>query len=330
MEAINNYLVVKKEIIEEQRSEGGIILNVPSAFDFADEFTNKSICFAEVMYSNENIPFARAGERIVTNPHKGTKAAMDFEDYTVLTKEQIIAKIDKDGRFIVPENSVMIKMKKSDRESLFSKWIIRDDGSKVQLFIQSPPNKMDANRSEVFVSIGEITQIGENVKGLMEGDKAILDYTVDNFTDNVLYYDDEGDKYIVIEGTSTFHIGDTWAYANRFSPKDNLVSKKNDPDISSPLLGIIRGNKLMARQPYVFIDHRKNVIDKETFSGIIFSEREEIMERQVLSVSEESRNKYGIKEGQKIVVKDEDIFDIKLTDSKIQCILDSDVLMGKI
>lgn len=331
MESLNNYLVVKKEVIEEKRSEGGIILNVSSVFheDFIGEMENRNVCYAEVVFdNNENIPFIKAGERIAINPNKGTRGAMDYEEYTILTGNQVLAKIDKDGKFIVPPSSVMVKIKNEDKEALYTKWIIKDDGSKVQLFLQSEPDQMDSRRSSIFVSTGEIVQVGENVTGLQEGDTAILDYTVDNFTDNVLYYDDEKNKYVVIDAVTTFHTGNTWAYANRDNPRDNLVSKSGDMDISSPLLGVIRNEELIARQPYVFLEHKSNTVETETNSGIKHSYEEDIIQREVLAVSEVSNKKYGIKKGQKIIVDNYDVFDIQLREYKIQAILDSDVFGG--
>lgn len=328
MEAVNNFLVVKKEEIKEEISAGGIILNVSSQFDFGDEFSGKNVCFAEIVYDNPNIPYLKKGDRICMNPLKGTRAAMDYEDYTIITKEQYIAKVDKDGRYIVPPDSLMIKMMREDRDALFSKWIVRNDGTKVQLFLQSEPEKSSDRSSSIYISSGEIVQVGSEVKGINEGDIAILDYTVDNFTDNILYFDDEGNKFIVVDATTTFHSGDHWVYASRNNPRDTLVSKKGDLDIISPVLGIVRNEELIARQPYVFINHLSNVVKKKSTFGITYEEEEEVMERTVLSVSEKSGIKYGIKDGQIIMAKDSDVFDIKIKDYFIQAILDQDVLLS--
>lgn len=327
-ESVNEYLVVKKEIIEEKRSSGGIILNIPSAFDFEDKFSKKNICYAEVIYTNHSIPFVRSGDRIVMNPTKGTKATKDYEDFTVITKDQFIAKIDKSGKFIVPPDSIMIKIKKEDTDNLYSKWIVRNDGTKVQLFIQPEPDKDSDKRSKIYVSLGEIVQTGENIADIEIGDIAILDYTVDNCIDNVLYYDEGGNKFSVIDGTTTFHYHDQWAYATRNNSRDCLVSAKGEMDIVSPLLGIIRNDKLIARSPYVFIEHKDTIVEKTSQFGILFTEQEELLERKILSVSDISNKKYGMKSGQTIVLKDVDMFSISLKDSKIDCVMDIDVMAG--
>jgi co-chaperonin GroES (HSP10) len=327
--ALNNFLVVQKEKIKEEKSSGGIIINVSNQFDFKDTFSKKNVCYAHVIHANPDISFLKVGDKIAMNPNKGTRAAMDFEEYTIITKDQFIAKIEKDGRFVVPPNCVMIKIKKEDTESLYSKWITRDDGTKAQLFIQPEPDKDSDKRSTIYVSFGEVVQTGENVNGVNEGDIAILDYTVDNDMDNILYFDEDKNKYIVIAGNTTFHDGDKWAYGNRINPRDTLVAKSGEMDIISPLLGMIRAGKLIARRPYVFINHEDTKVSRETISGIIYSEDQFVMKRNVLSVSEESTRSFGMKEGQNIVVEDFDIFDIKLPNKDfIQCILDRDILMG--
>ena len=330
MEAANNYLVVKKEIIEEQRSPGGIILNVSSVFDYTEEFSKKNVCKAEVIFANPDIPFLKSGERIVMNPNKGRKAAMDWNDYTVITSDQYIAKIDKDGRYIVPPACIMIKIKEEDIQSLYTRWILRDDGTKVQLFIQPEPNKDSTQRSKIFVSLGEIMQIGSDVKGIEVGDIAILDYTVDNDMDNVLYYDENKDKFIVIIATTVLHDCDEWAYATRRSPNEHdvLVSKVGDIETFSPILGLIRNDKLIARFPYVFINHLPTKVEKVSQLGITYSENEFILEREILSVSDDSKKRYGMKDGQKVLVQDCDIFSVQLKDGKIDCIMDSDIMMS--
>lgn len=334
MQSINNFLLVKKEIKKEERSEGGIILTIPSAFDFGEQFEKRNIIHAEVMYANPKFPFLQAGDRIVLNPNKGQRVPVDYEDFTAILSDQVLAKIDSAGNYFVHPDKVMIKIKKEDSESLYAKWITRNDGSKVQLFIQPEPEQHAANRSQIFVSLGEIMQVGEKVVGqqtyVAPGDIAILDYTVDNFTDNILFYDDDGNKIIVIDGNTTYHENDEWVYASRRHPKDTLVARKGDMITVSPLLGVIRSDiYLIAIQPYVFLEHLPSVVEKVSQSGIMYSEKENIIERKVLSVSLPSRWDLMIDQGHTVVVKDVDVFDVKLKDGKIQCVLEQDILMVK-
>lgn len=328
MEAVNEYLIVKKEVIEEERSKGGIILNVSSVFDFGDRFSKKNVVKAEVVYANHAIPFLKSGERIVVNPNKGAKATMDWEDFTVITKEQYIAKIDKDGKYIVPPDCIMLKIQKEQRDNLYSKWIIRNDGTKVQLFLQPEPDKNSTQRSKIYVSLAEVMQVGDTVSGIYYGDIAILDYTIDNDIDNVLYYDEEDNKYIVVQATTILHTHDEWAYATRNFPKDQKVAKAGDIETMSPILGLIRNEKLVARFPYIFINHESATVQKVSKFGIMWTEQQFVLEREVLSVSDESKKRYGIKEGQSILVQDPDIFLVQLKDSKVDCILDQDVMLG--
>lgn len=326
---MNDFLVVKKEIQKEERSKGGLIINVSSQFDFKDQFSKKNVCYAQVVYSNASVPFLKKGDRIVMNPLKGTRAAMYFEDYTVITKDQFIAKIEPDGRFVVPPECVMVKIRREDTESLYTKWITRHDGTKVQLFIQPEPDKDSDTRSQTFVSFGEIVQVGEAVKGVEDGDIAILDYTVDNDMDNILYYDEDKNKYIVINAVTTFHEKDEWAYATRKNPRDAKICSKGEMNKISSLLGLVRKDRLIARCPYVFVNHEKSKVERKTVSGILYVEDVFVMKRSILAASEESTRRFGMREGQTVVVEDYDVFDIKLSDGKyIQCILDNDILMG--
>lgn len=324
MQSTNDYLFVKKDVIEEKKSAGGIIIS--SVFHHSQDIVHKNICYATVVYDNENIPFIGKGDRIIMNPQKGTNAALEYDDYTVIKKDQFLAKI-VGGKFIVNPDSIMIKINKSDNEALYSKWIVRNDGSKVQLFLRPEPESHSITRSAVFVSMGEVVQCGSNIEGVKEGDISLLDYTVDNFVDNVLYFDEDGNKYIVIEGSTSFHEEDYIIYADRTTPKDTIVYKKGDLNVPSPLLGVIRGEELIARAPYVFVEHQDSEVSKVSNAGIMFTEKLEIMEREILSVSERSSTKYGIGKGQKVLVKDMDIFDVKTPTGTIQCIMDCDVLM---
>lgn len=326
MQSANDFLFVKKDVIEEKKSSGGIIIS--SVFHHKEEIMHKNICYATVVYGNENISFLKQGDRIVMNPQKGTYAALEYDDYTVIKKDQFLAKIDADGKFIVPPDSVMVKIKKEDTDSLYSKWIVRNDGTRVQLFTQPEPSSLLMRKSEIFVSIGEVIQVGGGIENVQEGDLALLDYTVDNFIDNVLYYDGEGNKFIAIDGNTTFHEETLIINADRKHPTETIVYKKGELNAASPLLGIIRGEKLIARNPYVFIEHEGNTVDKVSDVGILYSEKVEISERKILSVSDKSSIKYGMKDGQMIMVEEYNIFDVKTPTGIIQCIIDEDILIG--
>lgn len=329
MEATNNFIAVKKEQISEAKSKGGIILNVSDQFDFGDQFSKKNVIKCEVVYDNPGIPFLKAGDRILVNPQKGSKTVIDGDEFSFITKEQYIAKIEKDGTYVVPPDCVMVKISAEDREKLYTKWVVRNDGSKVQLFIQPDYSNDVTQRSKIFVNVAEVVQIGSSVKGIEIGDTAILDYTIDNDVDNVLYYDDDKNKFIVVQATTILHQYDEWAYATRKSPRDVKVSAKGDIQTVSPILGLIRKDKLIARFPYIFLEHLPTVVKKESaLVGIVYEEHEFILERKILSVSPESEKRYGMKENQKVILQDPDMFDINLGEGKIQAVIDNDVMLG--
>lgn len=341
MQALNNFIILKKEQIEEKKTESGIVI-YSEQFE-KQEFTGRNIEYFRVVSANKKEKFLQTGDKVIINPEIGFDLDLEGQKCRVILMHQYLAKVDEDGNMIVPPRKVMVRIKKEDRESLFSKWIVKDDGQKVQLFITvDAEDKSDERRSSLFVSMGVIEGMGSEVTGIEIGDTALLDYLTDNSDDNIVQFDKNGDKLIIIDAITTFHDKDEWTYANRekvydqkknqWFPKNNrdrLVYKKGDMDEVSPLLGVISGDKLMSRQPYAFIEHLSNEISKVSSAGLLYTEKQQVFRRKLLSADSESIKKYNLNLDEEVLVKDEDVFDVKLENGQtVQCIMDSDILIA--
>lgn len=236
-------------------------------------------------------------------------------------------------------DKVLIRFTNEAKESIFSKWIQRDDGSKVQLFINVDADSGDERKMGLFVQTGIIEDFGKGyyckytgdfmpVKNLQKGDIAIVDYMLCNDESRIFYKDESGDVFWT-NAITTYHEKEEIVYANRRTPRDTIIAKKGDIDVLSALYGVIRGDELIARPPFIFLNHEPNVIQKVTAMHIVYKEEEKVFTRKVLSCSPESTKKYVIENGDEILVRDEDIFSIKLENRKIDCVMDMDVLMGR-
>jgi hypothetical protein len=71
---------------------------------------------------------------------------------------------------------------------------------------------------------------------------------------------------------------------------------------------------------------KKNIIQKISAAGILFEETQEIYERMVLSVSQESSKKYGIQKYNFVMVQNSDTFDIRVADKILTAIDDRDIM----
>jgi len=224
-------------------------------------------------------------------------------------------------------DKIFVRFTNESIESIYrGKEITRDDGSKVRLFLTWVDAKHDEDRkASLFIQTAIVEAVGEDVVGVEVGDTAIVNYDLINLTQNVVYFDDKGITYW-LNGTTTYHNSTLTAYANRQSSRDQIVYQPGDYEEISLLLGLVRDDKLIARDPYVFIDHESNVIEKTTESGIIYSEVQKYIERRVLAVSDKTNQRHGTKQGDKILMSEKDIFEVRVFDKSIDCIYDIDVI----
>lgn len=227
----------------------------------------------------------------------------------------------------VLKDKLFIRITKENQESVYSKEITRHDGTKTRLYINVPTSTAsDGRQSELTVQTAIIEAVGEDVQWIKKGDTALINYDVCNSPERFLYKDG-ADKIYFIEANTTYHEETLIAYQSRKSRRDQVVYTKGEYDYQSVLLGIIRGDELIANDPYVFIENVSNRISKVSAAGLLYTETQKIFDREVLSVSKSSTEKFGIRKGDIVKLDDYDIFNIKLdSDNSICAVNDIDVL----
>jgi co-chaperonin GroES (HSP10) len=321
-----NCVVVEKEITQEKKSKSGLLIVSSSMFDDFNKNKEDSV-HGYVRQVGEDCAYLKAGDRVVWGKGMHTQYYEEGgKEYIIFKEEKFInARCNPDGTYDVHPEKVLIKITAEEREKLFKKRIKREDGSECDLFLTVEADKDNDRRSTIFVQTGIIMRVGSKIKNVYEGDTAILNYTTDN-NDTIIVGYDNGNKMVVIDGNTTYHDRDEIVFANRRTPKNTIVSKRGDYDNISPLLGVIRNEEIIARMPYVFLSHEKNVIAKVSGAGILYEETQEIYERKVVSISEESMKKYHVKNGDVVMVKDTDTFNIGVGNKTLTAVDDRDIM----
>ncbi len=330
-------LIEKEDVVKEEKTSSGILLlkSDYSLYQFDDDNLRVEEMIQKI---KQNKGIIRSigddcviglvpREKIIYK--KGVEITSIKENDTELAlvdEKDILAKVKEDALTIAPDY-VLIKISKESREALFTKKIRRNDGSVIDLVIQIPPDKDEDKYSQLAVSCGEIMQVGANIQNVQCGDIAILDYKTDNDDTIIVGYEGE-DKLIAVYGQTTRYESDYIIPENRKNKRPQIVWQRGDYEHMSELLGVVRGNQLISRDPYIFLNHENTLIEKATLSGIIYTVDEKILEREILAISEESKKRFGgnIKEGDKVLVDDFDIFTCQLDDRKISCVNDVDIM----
>lgn len=248
-------------------------------------------------------------------------------------------------------DKVLIRFTKENKESIFSKWITKEDGTKVKLFLNVDAGYDDERKSKLFVQTGIVEAVGKGryhnqtgeflpIGDIQVGDIAIVDYNLCNDLSKLFYREENGDDVFWCNAITIFHKKDEVMYASRrlvtdkrskqygksANPRDMMLVKVGDIEELSSIYGIIRDDELIARKPFVFYYHQNNVINKETKMHIVYTETQTTLTRKILACDDRSSNEFGIKKDDSILIKEEDIFDIKLKDSYIQCSNDFDII----
>lgn len=203
-------------------------------------------------------------------------------------------------------NKILVKITKANWNSLFSKYIKTSDGKEVELFTDIQEEQGYEKQFQQNVSIGKIIGTGENVTGIKPGDMAIIDYLVTTSGDSLVGYIN-GDMIVCITAETTYHKEDSPPNMN-----GRNAYVVDDYEEISLLYGVVRDKKLIPRDPYVFLVYEnpnKLTVSKQ---GLMTEEVERICARKVLA----SHDKSICKEGQKIIVKEFDLFE-RTIDSKI-------------
>lgn len=226
-------------------------------------------------------------------------------------------------------DKILVRITKDNRESIYSKEIVMDNGTKSKLFLTISAEQMDERHNSLFVQTGVVEMVSDEVKGVEVGDIAILDYSLCNSMDNFFKSDENGDLYW-LNATTSYHKQTEIAYQTRRSHRDQIIHKRGEIDMISMLLGIIRKDVLIARRPYVFLEHLPTTLIITTLMGIEYGQKQKTLTRKVLAVDEETTKRFSIKNGDMVIVNDPDIFMITYDRKKIDCINDEDCLGVKL
>lgn len=221
--------------------------------------------------------------------------------------------------FIPHPDKVLIKITKQSWDDLFCKWIVRDDGSKCQLFTQLEESEGFDRRYGQNVSTGVIVAVGENITDVYPSDTAILGYLISNDIDCLVGFVN-GDRIVCIDKHTTYH-----AFDSKPQIDGRKAFVKGDFDIVSNLIGVVRNDKLLAFDPYVFLVHKSNLIISVLGNGRIKETVETISEREILSAPGTS----GYSDGDIILVKEEDIFSRNIGGKDISIVMKQDILLKK-
>lgn len=213
-------------------------------------------------------------------------------------------------------DKVLIKTTQKDYEELFYKMIKRDDGSLVRLFTQIEHEEGYEARFQQNLSTGRVIAVGENVKGIFPSDLAILDYLVLNDQDSLVGIIG-GDRTVSLLAHTTYHKED--ALPSITMRKAHI---KGDYDTMSKILGLLRHDKLISLDPYIFLTKEESVIVKVNAMGIEYQEEQFIVERTVLAAFEGS----GYKEGDKVLIKEPDLFFRRINGKEISVCFCKEIL----
>lgn len=219
---------------------------------------------------------------------------------------------------IIPApNRVLIKISKKQIEDLVSKEIVKDDGTKVRLFFEHLHFSEGYDRRfQQNVSVGEVMGVGENVKGVQTGDVVILDYLVSNLIDDLIGYQRDGSQLISIIAHTTYHQNSSVLINGR------RAWAKGDFDHISRILGVVRGDKLIPYDPYVFIEYVSDYLKILNARGEAARSNEVVIDRVVIAAPEGVDYRCG----DRIKIKKDDWFDREVADRKIAICFKSDIL----
>jgi len=220
---------------------------------------------------------------------------------------------------------ILLRITSEHRESIYTKQIVRDDGSKVTLFKTIKVDEIDEAYNSKFVQTATVEKVNPNEKNIQVGDIAIIDYTVCNSSSNFFCKDGDDDLFLV-NANSTYHKETLVVDANRRITKPTIVYYAGDVDELSPILGLIRGGELISNSPYVFLEHEESVIQKVSAFDILYTEEEKTYQRKVISSPIYLNKQIPINKGDILLLDDRDVFPVILNDKKIDCVVDTDVL----
>lgn len=218
-------------------------------------------------------------------------------------------------------NRVLVRLNDKDKEDIFfGRELTRDDGSTVRLItaIDTDPD-MD-RKSKLFRRTGDVLQVGRNVVGIQPGDKAILDYKIDNDDSIEIGHDGIG-KLVAVFAVTEYVNKDITFEASRAIKKTTVVAKEGEIQQIADIMGVIRDGVIHAVDPYVFLKYDPFALKHSSSSIIFYEAPKEEVELEVIAVSELSAQKFNIIKGSKVHVKEKDTFRVDITDGIMEDVL---------
>jgi hypothetical protein len=219
-------------------------------------------------------------------------------------------------QIVVHPKRVLIKITQDEWNELFSIWVTRADGSRVQLFTDVEEEEGFERRFRQNVSVGTVLAAGDMVKGVMKGDIAIIDYMVTG-SDDAFVGVHNGNRVVSVMAHTTYHEKDSAPMLD-----GRKTWKKGDIDFLSTLLGVVRMGKLKAFHPYVFLKYenpKKLAVSDAGMHEFI----DEICEREVISAHPDS----GFIDGDRVLVKEADLVSRWIDKNEISVVFEQDILI---
>lgn len=228
----------------------------------------------------------------------------------------------------VMPHKVLLRFRNDEYEDALVVSKVKTNDGKIIKIYQNDWRKDKDYRSSVFRKKAEVLQVGRGVNGIQEGDIAIVDYKLDNDESAEIGYDNIG-KLVICNATTTFVEEDVWVEPNMLNQKKRLLAKAGDLQNITMVLGVIRNGKILAKEPYVFLEKKPNKEIKKTFYGIIYEEKYEKQEYKVISTSVETQNKFNIYPDNIVTVYEKDLFEVIVNDTTYLVCNDIDVKIEK-
>lgn len=152
---------------------------------------------------------------------------------------------------------VLVRMSEKERELLTHKEITTASGEKIKLCTRWIDPEDDEARYELALKVGTVIGVSPGVTEIQEGDIALLDYVVDSDISFEVCRDG-GDKIVSVPCRTTIHQDSKYVttYDKKFLEKNVAVYKKGDIDQLSLILGVIREDRLIPNDHYVFCEFR--------------------------------------------------------------------------
>jgi hypothetical protein len=164
---------------------------------------------------------------------------------------------------------LLVSLFKKDKLALTEKEIITNTGEKVRFCIKAYDN-YDVDRWELSLKVGKVIGLSEGCHGYRVGDIVFLDYVVDADEKYFVSEDDE-EKVVSVPCHTTYHDRAIWAHSygrmefdnktqrpigwKAHGEKNTLVADIGDVEELSLVLAVIRGDKLIPNDYYLFCEY---------------------------------------------------------------------------